>query len=108
MCRLTPLLIALALAGCVHELAPQDRTMRKIEAAVELPREAYSLTAYRRYYAASRDDPDLIVAVYEHGGRPTRMWLEWHDLPIVLDGGCSVIQLTFRRSTSRIETLRCN
>jgi len=108
MRRFTPLLIASLLTGCAHDLTQHDRIMRKIETVMELPAKAYPLFAYRRYYAASNADPDLVIGVYEHGGRPTRLWTEWNELPILLDGGCSVIHVTFRRSTGRIESTRCN
>jgi hypothetical protein len=81
--------------------------MLSIEARVSLPKGASPLNQYRRYYSFSENDPDLVQAIYEKGGRPAKMWLSWDQMPIIVDGGCSVIRLRFRASTKKFENVSC-
>jgi hypothetical protein len=81
--------------------------MQTIEARIRLPAGAWPIGQYRRYYAFSNKDPDLVEAIYAKGGRPTRMWLNWDELPIIVDGGCSVIWVRYQVRAKRFVDLTC-
>ncbi len=67
-----------------------------------LPPRAAPLRKYRRYYAWQEEDI-TVQAVYELGGKPAQLWLPREEMPIILDGGCSVVSFTFdvRRDTAK-------
>lgn len=100
---------AILLAGCAHDLgSTEDQLMRTIEQRVALPEGAAPLSRYRRHYAWSSGDPQAVEAVYTLGGKPDRLWLSADDLPIVLDGGCSVITFKFEVARKAASNVRCN
>lgn len=100
---------AILLTGCAHDLRSDDeKLMGVIEQSVALPKGASPLQKYRRYYAWSPGDSQVIEAVYSLGGRADRLWLTADELPIVLDGGCSVVTFKFDVPTQRAMNVRCN
>lgn len=100
---------AILLAGCAHGVGgTKEQLMHTIEKSIALPEGAAPLLRYRRHYAWSSSDPQVVEAVYTLGGRPDRLWLSSNDLPIVLDGGCSVITLRFEVKKRTVSNLRCN
>ena len=98
----------LALAGCAHVSDPNTRTMIRIESAVALPAESSSLLSYRRHYAWATDKPGVVDAVYVKGGKPKRLWLDHDELPVVLDGKCSVVSFSYDTATGNVFAMRCN
>jgi hypothetical protein len=98
-------------AGCLHRQGydeDSDRNIAIIERNVTLPAGAEHLQHYRRYYGWVPDRPGKVRAIYVWGGRPDQLWLDHHDLPIVLHGGCGVIEFEFDMATRRATTVSCN
>src|SRR3546814_10899191 len=83
---------------------------------LQLPEAAASLDDYARYYA---NDGNEIVAIYISHVDPTnpyydvprgqRRWLADHrDLPLINDGGCSVVSVRYNPVTRTMDTPLCN
>lgn len=92
--------------------------MNEIESRVSLPSGARPLNEYARYYA------------YEHGDVVAEYWAPWkddplkdpkalaagqrrwvhdtRDFPVVFEGGCSVVNITFEPARSRVKNVSCN
>jgi hypothetical protein len=89
----------------------QAALMARIEREVRLPPGAGALATYARYYAW-RDGKDgrKVVAVWQNltGERPGRHWVTERDFPVIMDGGCGVVSLTWDVATARIEQVACN
>jgi len=103
------LLGAILLAGCVHGLdSTEEQLMRTIEQSVNLPKGAAPLSRYRRHYAWSSSGSRAVEAVYTLGGKPDRLWLPADDMPIILDGGCSVITFKFEVDKNAPSNVHCN
>lgn len=113
------ILLALLLLGCTQAqpAAPapspaqeQARIMDRIEALVRLPPGARPLAEYSRHYAwqSRRDGVRKVVAVYVSEGNPGRRWVAENQLPLVMDGGCSIVNLSFDVAADRIEGVSCN
>lgn len=108
MRRLALLVSIVFSVGCAHARSPEEQLMRNIEARVHLPERASPVNRYRRHYALAKDDPNVVEAVYERGGRPTSLWLRWDEMPIILDGGCSVVTFTYDLRTQHFKNVACN
>jgi len=117
--RMFRILPALLLLGCTQAqpAAPapspeeeQARIMDRIEALVRLPEGARPLAEYGRHYAwQSRwDGARKVVAIYVEGESPGRRWVAENRLPLVMDGGCGIVNLSFDVATGRIEGVSCN
>lgn len=93
--------------------AEQEAIMDRIEREVRLPEGARPLAAYARSYAWQErgDGIRKVVAVYEHlTGAPVgqRRWVTESAFPLVLDGGCGLITLSYDVGAQRIEHVTCN
>jgi hypothetical protein len=93
--------------------AEQEAIMDRIERDIRLPDGAGPLAAYARSYAWQQrgDGVRKVVAVYENlTGAPAgrRRWVAETDLPLVLDGGCGLISLSYDVAAQRIEHVTCN
>lgn len=108
MKRATFLLTAILLGGCAHSLSGEDGLMKAIEGSVSLPKEAEPLGRYRRHYAWAKEDHDTVTAVYALGGKPGRLWLPENEMPIILDGGCTVVTFQYHLKSRLVSDLRCN
>lgn len=104
----TILLTAILLGGCAHSLSNEDDLMRSIEGNVSLPKEAAPLGRYRRHYAWGKDDRDTVIAIYALGGKPARLWLPEDEMPIILDGGCTVVTFRYDLKSKLVSDLKCN
>lgn len=85
--------------------------MDRIEATLVMPPGASSLPLYGRYYAWEIRDDGVrkVLGTYVRGDRPAeRHWVRQNELPLVLDGGCDIITLTYDVNADRIERLECN
>jgi hypothetical protein len=111
--------LALLLLGCTQAqpAAPapspaeeQAPIMDRIEALVRLPEGARPLAAYGRYYAwqSRQDGVRKVVAVYVSEENPRRHWVAENGLPLVMDGGCGIVNLSFDVAADRIEGVGCN
>ena len=93
--------------------AGQEAIMDRIERDIRLPEGAGPLASYSRSYAWQQraDGVRKVVAVYESlTGAPAgrRRWVAETDLPLVLDGGCGLVSLSYDVAAQRIEHVTCN
>ncbi|HYI47902.1 MAG TPA: hypothetical protein VEX35_05495 [Allosphingosinicella sp.] len=114
------ILLAFLLLGCAQEqpapppapspVEEQARIMDRIEALVRMPRGAWPLADYARYYAwQSREDGvRKVVATYHIEANPRRHWVAETALPAIMDGGCGVIELSYDVAEDRIEGAACH
>ena len=90
----------------------QAQLMDRIERAVRLPDGAGALSSYARYYAWQQREDGVrkVIAVYENltGARPGRHWVAETELPVIMDGGCGVVSLSYDVAGQRIEHVSCN
>lgn len=88
----------------------QQAIMDRIEREVRLPDGAQPLTAYGRFYAWQQREDGIrkVLAVYVTGESPGRHWVAENALPVVLDGGCGIISLSYDVAAQRIEHVVCN
>lgn len=65
------------------------------------------LAGYARFYQRERKrGHDLVRAVYLRVSEGAGIRIE--PLPVIFDGGCSIISLTFEYATQRVQSARCN
>jgi hypothetical protein len=95
----------------------QEALMDRIERDVRLPEGAGPLASYVRSYAwqQSGDGVRKVAAVYvgeaiarQAKMAPGRHWVALDMLPVIMDGGCAIISLTWDIATQRIEHVGCN
>jgi hypothetical protein len=95
----------------------REALMDRIERDVRLPRGAGPLASYVRSYAWQQrgDGVRKVAAVYVSDGiaqqakmAPGRHWLAPDMLPLIMDGGCAIISLSYDVATQRIEHVTCN
>ena len=103
---LIPLLVGTAPAP----VADPNVIMDRIEGTVVMPAGASPLPLYGRCYALeSRDDGvRKVLGTYVREGRPERHWVNQNELPLVMDGGCNIVTLTYDVDADRIERVECN
>ena len=84
----------------------ETRLMDDIEAAVTLPEDASELSKYSRNYAYADGN---VVALYTTLDHPGRQWVVDRDkLPVIFDGGCSVIEIEYSLGTRTFSRVDCN
>ena len=92
--------------------AEQQALMARIEREVRLPEGAGALASYARYYAWQQREDGVrkVIAFYLHlsGHEPGRYWVAENALPLILDGGCGMITLSYDVAAQRIEHVECN
>jgi hypothetical protein len=92
--------------------AEQEAIMDRIEREVRLPEGAGQLATYARYYAWQQREDGVrkVIAFYLHlsGHEPGRYWVAENALPLILDGGCGMITLSYDVAAQRIEHVSCN
>jgi hypothetical protein len=93
--------------------AEQQALMDRIEREVRLPRGAGPVASYARFYAWQQQRGDgvrKVVAVYENltGAASGRRWVTEREFPVIMDGGCGVVSLSYDVATQRIEHVSCN
>jgi hypothetical protein len=92
--------------------AEQQAIMDRIERDVRMPQGAGALSSYSRFYAwhQGEDGARKVVAHYENltGAAPGRRWVTERDFPLIMDGGCGVVTLSYDVATQRIEHISCN
>lgn len=92
--------------------AEQTALMDRIEREIRLPEGAGPLASYARYYAWQQrgDGVRKVVGVYLGLGErtPGRRWVEETDFPLVMDGGCGLVNLSYNVAEQRIEHVTCN
>ena len=89
--------------------------MALIESRIELPQGASPLNGYARYYSTDRQG--MVVAIYtslhdlSENDVPIgqRRWVDdYRGLPLISEGGCDVIEITFDPRTQKLDTPACN
>jgi hypothetical protein len=94
------------------EAQAREELMDQIERQVRLPEGADPLASYERSYAWQQREDGLrkVVAVYENltGAPPGRRWVADTDFPLVMDGACGFISLSYDLAAQRIEHVTCN
>lgn len=103
-------LLALLMAFADPAAPGPEAMMDRIEATVVLPPGTASLSSYGRYYAweARTDGVRKVRGIYVREPEPSRHWVNENELPLVMDGGCDIVSLTFDLATDRIEWVACN
>ena len=94
------------------EAQAREELMERIEREVRLPEGAAPLASYARYYAWQErgDGIRKVIAVYLGVGErtPGRRWVTENEFPLILDGGCGLISLSYDAAARRIEHVTCN
>jgi hypothetical protein len=94
------------------DAAAQEALMDRIEREVRMPDGAGAVSSYARYYAwrQGKDGTRNVVAVWQNltGERPGRHWVTERDFPLIMDGGCGVITLSYDVAAQRIDRVACN
>jgi hypothetical protein len=92
--------------------AGEQAIMDRIEREIRLPEGAAPLATYARSYAWQQREDNVrkVVAVYENltGAPAGRRWATGNEFPLVLDGGCGLITLSYDVAARRIEHVTCN
>lgn len=100
-------------AGSAAGDAEQQAIMDRIEREVRLPEGADPLASYERSYALQQreDGTRRVMGVYlspDVGESRGRRWVAENALPMMVDGGCGMIRLSYDVATQRIERVTCN
>jgi hypothetical protein len=92
------------------EWVPAESLVREIDAEIQLPDGAFPRSEYARYYAPfTRKDLRSLVAVYIHDPQQAGVKLvKRTEMPVVLDGGCSVIRLQYDVQARKLLVIACN
>jgi len=69
-----------------------------------MPEGAAALRAYTRYYA-ERDG--MLIGIFVRGEDGIRI-VSGGELPLIIDGGCSVVNLRYNLDTQRLAAIFCN
>jgi hypothetical protein len=93
--------------------APADEQaaiMDRIERDLRLPDGAGPLAGYSRYYAwQSREDGvRKVLAIYVREPNPAQRWVAETALPLIMDGGCGIVSLSYDVAAQRVEHIECN
>lgn len=98
--------LALVAGGCPARSANDEGVlMEAIEADVRLPNGAKNLSDYARYYYR---DGTKVVGIYVSGDKPGRRWVMKSKAPVIMDGGCGVVNVVFDVASRRVTSTFCN
>lgn len=89
--------------------APTMQVMADLERALILPKGAYPLSKYTRHYAAVNRGGRTMVRGVLVGG-PSKVVIETvkSDLPVIMDGGCDVVNVLYDTKMHKIVNVFCN
>ena len=82
--------------------------MDRIETSGRLPAGAGPVTGYFREYAWADVQKTKVTAIYRRSDRPGRRWIDFDDLPMVMDGGCAVIELVYDVKRGGLDEIYCH
>ncbi|HYD11443.1 MAG TPA: hypothetical protein VEC11_01200 [Allosphingosinicella sp.] len=92
--------------------AEQEAIMTRIEREIRLPAGAAPLASYARFYAwqEREDGRRKVIGVWLGAGErtPGRRWATENEFPLILDGGCGLVTLSYDADAQRIEHVTCN
>jgi hypothetical protein len=79
--------------------------VHNLEARIVMPQGAKPISAFTRYYEPGFDHGRRTVfgLLTEKGDKQIHMG----QVPIVMDGGCSVVDLTFDVATNQVTSIKC-
>lgn len=112
------IVIALSMAlllGCSYQPFQSDALLDKIEQQVTIPPYqsgdfTLALGEYDRYYAY--DNWGNVLGIYIASGSETRpgsrKWVPLAELPIILDGGCGIVNIEFDLLSQKVVSTYCN
>ncbi|MGB3472183.1 MAG: hypothetical protein WBA51_15305 [Erythrobacter sp.] len=115
--RLGGLLLILLAAACAEEpsiiasdnqAGQEDRAAlaNEIEAKISLPDPRFQVSDYTRYY---RMVGNKVEGLYIAQGNDEAVWIESEDqIPMVLDGGCSVFSFSYDPAEGEFGIMACN
>ncbi len=108
-------LLLAALATPAIAAPPDPGAIERIEATIKLPRGSRPLADYERYYAVdTASGRRMIFGLYLIDGEDPPGTSKLHllddasKLPIVMDGGCGVIQVRWDVASAQIVSVACN
>jgi hypothetical protein len=105
-------LSGLASMGCVaaeSAWTPDPKVIKEIEHSVSLPAEAKPIVQYSRYYAgAVRHGIRVVVGTWITGLDVSRIVPSEADLPVILDGGCGIVNIEYDVKRHRFVKVFCN
>lgn len=84
---------------------------KSVESKIRLPKEAFALATYKRYYAlqhTAAGTEDIVGTFVHDPATPGVLIVEIDELPRILDGGCSVIEVRYSLTSRRLLSARCN
>lgn len=95
------------ITNCAAEMTEPDAIMDRIEAQIQLPEGAADLSEYVRHYLPL--ESGSVYGIYEISDAPVRRhWVEESsELPLILDGGCSILSIRYDPDTDEISAV-CN
>jgi hypothetical protein len=97
------------LTGCstVRELdSDMASHVKELERGLTLPAGASDISSYTRYYA--RTDAGMLSGVLVLGGDMGIHLVTLDKLPVVFDGGCSVIRIEYEYEARRVLSVSCS
>jgi hypothetical protein len=99
----------------VQEWTPTLADVASVEATLSMPQGAASLKQYIRYYAGTLEKGHRVLLghfelgpTYNGADGDVRVVKSKNDLPVVFDGGCSIIFFRYDITEKRVVNLRCN
>jgi len=111
MYRILKALVAAALITLVshsrvyaEDAQPLPDLIGTLEWNLVMPEGAGALGTYTRYYA-ERDG--MLIGIFVRGDDGIRI-VPGGELPLILDGGCSVVNLRYNLDTHKLTTIFCN
>jgi hypothetical protein len=111
-----PLLILLGLAAACTPIADRDKALAaEIERQVAAAHPSLPMKRFARFYAHETDGSIRAVYLYANeGSEPilgkagSVIWTTPDKLPVVYDGGCSVVTVTYDPGPKKLTGARCN
>jgi len=92
--------------------AGQTAIVDRIEREIRMPRGAEPLASYARYYAWQQGTGSsrTVLGSFMVGSdwQPGRYWTDENRLPMLVDGGCSRVTLSYNVATERVREVNCN
>jgi len=80
--------------------------VRQLEARAVMPEGTKPIDAYTRYYVPGYDHERRVVYGLLKEGGDKRIHLS--NGPIIMDGGCSVVELIFDVTAGQVTSIKCN
>jgi hypothetical protein len=92
------MLASLLLFGCKQAVRPaKTDKIFSIESTLRLPKGAYPLAEYDRFYVEDGEGYDVVLVSSDGPGHAILVSRE--HVPFILDGGCSVIRARYSKQT---------